>query len=250
MIYGLTRDRFLGGRLTLAQPAKGFRSGVDAVFLAAAVPARPGESVLELGLGVGAASLCLAARVPGLGQVGVELQPAYADLARENASANGIALEVVTSDLRTLPVDLKSRSFDHVMANPPYFLRHRGTAAPDGGRETALGEDVPLADWVDAGLRRLKPGGRLTLILKAERLQDALCACDARAGSLLIKPLAPRLDRAAELVILQVRKGGRGALRLLAPLILHEGDRHEKDGESYRPEVRDILREAAPLPLA
>lgn len=60
-----SHDQFLGGRLMVAQPKTGYRAGVDPVLLAASVPAVRGESVLELGCGVGVASLCLAARVPG-----------------------------------------------------------------------------------------------------------------------------------------------------------------------------------------
>ncbi|MFZ2468854.1 MAG: methyltransferase, partial [Parvibaculum sedimenti] len=37
-----TDDGFLGGRLQLLQPAKGYRAGIDAVLLAASVPARHG----------------------------------------------------------------------------------------------------------------------------------------------------------------------------------------------------------------
>jgi tRNA1Val (adenine37-N6)-methyltransferase len=44
-----TFDAFLGGRITLEQPTKGYRAGVDPVLLAASVPARAGQSVLELG---------------------------------------------------------------------------------------------------------------------------------------------------------------------------------------------------------
>ena len=59
-------DGFLGGQLRLAQPKIGYRAGVDPVLLAAACPAQRGQEVLELGCGVGVASLCLGRRVPGL----------------------------------------------------------------------------------------------------------------------------------------------------------------------------------------
>ena len=78
----LSQDGFLGGRLAIWQPRVGYRAAMDPVLLAAAVAARAGESVLELGCGVGVASLCLGSRVPGLALTGLELQPAYARLAR------------------------------------------------------------------------------------------------------------------------------------------------------------------------
>jgi tRNA1(Val) A37 N6-methylase TrmN6 len=246
---GTTRDGFLGGRLVLEQPARGYRAGVDPVLLAAAVPARPGQAVLELGCGVGAASLCLGARVGGLALTGVELQPAYAALARRNAVANGIGMEVLQADIARLPADLRARAFDHVIANPPYYLPARRSAAADAGRETALAEDLPLAGWIDAGVRRLRPGGRLTLIQRADRLADLLAGCDGRLGDLRLLPIAPREGRPAELVILRARKGARGASRLLAPLVLHEGARHERDGDSYREAIVRVLRGGGELPV-
>ncbi|MCX7644929.1 MAG: methyltransferase [Rhodobacteraceae bacterium] len=249
MAGGLTRDRFLGGRLTLEQPAAGYRAGIDAVLLAAAVPARPGDAVLELGLGTGAASLCLAARVGGLSLCGLELRPDHAELARRNAATNGIALEVVEGDVAALPASLRARAFDHVLMNPPYHRRSEGTPAADAGREAALGEGAPLAAWAGAAARRLRPGGTLTAIQAARRLPDLLAALGGSLGSVTVLPVAPRAGRPARLVILSARKGGRGAFRLMAPLVLHEGDRHLRDAESYRPEVQAILRDAAALPL-
>ena len=46
-----TSDDFLGGRITVLQPQKGHRSGSDAIWLQAAVPAKKGESVLDAGWG-------------------------------------------------------------------------------------------------------------------------------------------------------------------------------------------------------
>jgi tRNA1(Val) A37 N6-methylase TrmN6 len=243
----LTRDGFLDGRVRIWQPRDGFRSGIDAVFLAAAVPARPGDRVLELGIGAGAASLCLAARVPGLRLTGVELQPAYAALARANAEAAGIALEVVAADLAALPAGLRRQTFEQVLMNPPYFPLHGRTPSPDAGREAARGRARPLADWVAAAARRLAAGGTLTLIIRAEALPEALAACAGRVGSLAAKPLAPHAGRPARLVLLRGRKGGRGAFRLCAPLVLHRGDRHAGAGDSYTPEARAILRDGAAL---
>ncbi len=245
----LTADKFLGGRLILMQPRKGYRAGVDPVFLAACVNAHPGESVLELGCGVGAAILSLGKRVEGLRLVGVEIQPDYADLARINAFENNLDLEVHTADLNDLPTELREESFDHVIMNPPYHLRKNGPGAPDPGRELALAGKTPLRDWIAAATRRLRPRGHLTLIQKAERLPEVLAGLDEPMGSVLVKPLAPREGRAATLMLVHARKGGRGAFRLAAPLILHDGSEHVGDAESYRQEVSAILREGVALPL-
>lgn len=243
----LTRDAFLGGQLHLLQPQRGYRAGVDPVFLAASVPARAGQTVLELGCGAGAAILCLAARVAGLHLHGVEIQPAYADLARRNGDLNGQALQVATADLGALPAELRAVQFDHVIANPPYYRAGRHSQASDQGRARALSEETALDVWLDAAARRLRPRGFLHMIQRVERLPDMLSSCQGRLGSIEVLPLAPRMDRAAELVILRARKEGRAEFRLHAPVILHDGARHQRDGDGYRPEIEHVLRQGAPL---
>ena len=245
----LTTDGFLSGRLRLRQPRTGYRAATDPVLMAAAVPARRGESILELGCGAGVASLCLAARVPGVALTGLELQPDYAELARWNAMDNGVALRIVVGDLADLPAELRAESFDHVMANPPYYPARGGTAAADPGRETALREATPLAAWIDTAIRRLKPGGWLTVIQLAERLPDLLAGLDARMGSVRVLPLAARAGRPAGRIILHARKGGRAPFRLCAPLVLHAGPEHLADGEDYTPLVRAVLRDGAALDI-
>ncbi|MBU2891481.1 tRNA1(Val) (adenine(37)-N6)-methyltransferase [Celeribacter halophilus] len=244
----LSRDAFLDGQIHVFQPKRGYRAGVDPVLLAAATPARSGQTVLELGCGAGVASLCLHARVAGLSLTGIEVQPFYAALAQRNAVENGADMTVCDADLRDLPQDIRARSFDHVIANPPYYERARSTASEDEGRDIALAGETPLATWVDVAARRLAPKGYLTMIQKADRLPELLCALEGRLGSVRVRAVQPRVGRVAELVLVQARKSGRAGFVLEAPLIMHQGLRHERDGESYAENVLKILRSGADLP--
>lgn len=246
--HDLTHDQFLGGRLTISQPKSGYRAGVDPVLLAAATPARPGQSVLELGCGSGVASLCLSARVDGVSVTGVELQPDYAELARRNAEHLRVDMSVVTADLRDLPSELRTRSFDHVIANPPYFQRQAGTASAEPGREIGLAGDTPLQDWMSVAAKRLHPKGGVTMIQDMRRLPDMLIAsAKTDLGSIEVLPIASRAGRRPHLLLFRARKGGRAAFVMHAPLIMHEGARHMVDGESYSADVSAILRDGAAL---
>lgn len=244
----LSDDKFLMGRLRLLQPVKGYRAATDPVLLAAACPARAGESVLDLGCGAGAAALCLAARVPGVVLAGLEVQPDYADLARRNAARNGLEMEVVEGDLAAMPRVLR-RDFDHVIANPPYYDAG-GSPSPVAARDRALRVATPIAAWVAAAGARLRPGGWLTMIFATQCLPEALAALPPKLGSAAVLPLEPRIGRAPPRVILQARKGGRAAFRLLAPVTLHEGAAHDGDRENYTPLARAVLREGADLSAA
>ncbi|MEY4306173.1 MAG: hypothetical protein RIT52_2348, partial [Pseudomonadota bacterium] len=203
----LSRDAFLCGKLHLWQPIKGYRAATDPVLLAAACPATPGQSVLDLGCGAGAAALCLGARVPGLHLAGLEVQPAYAALARRNAAANGQTMQVETGDLVHMPKALR-RDFDHVIANPPYYPAG-GTPSPVAARARALQVETPLGDWVQAAARRLAPGGWLTLICGADGLPQVLAAMGSKLGSASVLPLQPREGRPALRILLRARKGGK-----------------------------------------
>ncbi len=246
----VTRDAFLGGKLHILQPRHGFRSGIDAVLLAASVPAAAGERVLELGCGVGVASLCLHARVDGLSLVGVELQADYAALAESNAASNKADLQVVTTDLRTLPDWLRQEQFAQVMMNPPYYNRTKGSAAGDDGRDLALAGDTPLLDWLNTGLKRLAPKGTLTLIQHITRLPEVLVALEGRLGSLVVRPIAGRAGLPPKLFLLQGRHSGRAAFTMRPTLFTHAGVTHPGDTEHYTPELQAILRDGVAFAIA
>ncbi|WP_439577067.1 tRNA1(Val) (adenine(37)-N6)-methyltransferase [Elioraea sp.] len=246
----MTEDALLGGRVRLCQPAEGFRAAIDPVLLAAAVPARPGDRVLEAGTGSGAAALCLLARVAGARVVGIERNAALAELARTNAALNGNGdrFLVVTGDLATRATARAAAAHGacaHAMANPPFHLG--GTVSPlaprrEAGHESA---EVALALWVAAMARRLAPRGTLTLVLPPARLPDAIAALgEAGIGGLALLPLWPRAGAAARRVIVQGIKGGRAPCRLLPGVALHRAE------GGYTDAAERVLREADALALS
>jgi tRNA1(Val) A37 N6-methylase TrmN6 len=242
----LTDDMLLGGRVRFSQPARGYRVAIDPVLLAAAVPARPGERVLDAGAGTGAASLCLAARVPECHIVGLELQRALQRIASYNVTQNGLdgRVAMIEGRLERPPPRLAAASFDHVMTNPPHLAAAAASPSPDRERALAHAEtNLDLAGWLAGCLRMLRHDGRLTLIHRPERLSEVLAALLGRAGEAIVFPLWPAAGRSARRVLIQARKGARGPLRLAPGLVLH--DAHG----GFCAQVEDVLRHGRALDL-
>jgi tRNA1Val (adenine37-N6)-methyltransferase len=242
-----SRDGFLGGRVVITQPVTGFRASMDAVLLAAAVPAKPNQTILELGCGVGTAFCCLSYRVAGLSITGVELQQSYAGLAIGNAAANSVLAEIMTADLSHPPEALKQQSFDQVMMNPPFYATDSGTPSINSGRDAALREQTPLSEWTTFAAKRLKQGGFLTIIVAADRLQDLLLGLPETLGSSEIKPVHSRRKKVASRILLRARKGGRAALKLFPALEIHEQEKHEFDGKDFTHQADEILSNGVKL---
>lgn len=242
-----TCDDLLGGLIRLTQPRAGQRASADAVMLAAAVTARAGQRVLELGCGSGVGMLCLAARIPDITVTGVELQPELVTLCAHNIAANGMSdrLAVQQGDIRQPLAGLEAGSFDQVFANPPYFDAARHRVSPHAGRAAARseGEEANLGHWIAALLRYARPGGGLTLIHKADRLADLLGGLNGRAGAIRVIPLCSRAGQPAKRVILRAVKGSKAPLTLEPDVILHQ-----PDGQ-YLPGIEAVLRTGMAFPV-
>lgn len=239
-----THDTLLGGRVLLEQPrARGLRAGLDAVLLAAAVPARAGERVVEAGCGSGAGFLCLATRIPGLRVVAVEREASLAALADANARGNGVAAEVVRGDVAERGLGSRLGPVRHGFANPPYWPG--GTAPPETLRARATHEQgAALEDWAAFLAAAIEVGGTATLILPAARFDAGVSALRGSGfGALTLLPLAPRAGMPAKRVLVQGRRGGRGPARVLPPFTLHGAD------GAFTAEAEAVLRDAAALPM-
>jgi tRNA1(Val) A37 N6-methylase TrmN6 len=239
-------DTLLGGRVKLRQPLEGYRVAIDPVILAAAVPAGAQDRVLDIGCGTGAASLCLAARVPGCHVVGLERDPDVARLAAENIARNDFVarLSAVEGDLLAPPALLAPGSFTQVMANPPFLEAARASASPVAARAAAAVEsEATLADWIDFALVMLRDKGTLTMIHRADRLGDLLAALNGRAGGIIVFPLWPGEGKPAKRILLQAKKGSAAPLTFAQGLVLHRADGRNSEA------AEATLRHGAALPL-
>src|SRR5262249_4797296 len=245
-----TEDAVLGGRLVLRQPRRGHRVGHDAILLAAATPAKAGEHAVDLGAGVGAAGLALAARVPGLAVTLVEIDVALAALAGENISRNRFAdgLRAVTLDV-TAPARafaaaaLPPGSAARVLMNPPFNDPATMRGSPDAARRRAH-VSAGIAPWLRSAERLLASGGTVTLIWRADGLADLLAALARSFGAVTVQPVHPRPDAPAIRVLVRAVKGSRAPLALLPGLVLADAEGRPSA------EAEAVLRHGAALPLA
>ena len=244
----ITDDAILNGRLRLLQPKRGHRFGHDAILLAATVPAQPQDRVAEFGAGVGAASLALLSRVPGVQLTLFEIDDELCALARENIARNGfsdrarvIAGDVMMHTAEDLPAR-RAAPFDQVFMNPP-FNPASLQASPDPARRTAhAGDRELLKAWVNRAHDMLGSTGSLTLIWRADGLNDVLHVLAKDFGGITVIPVYPAPGRAAIRIIASGTKQDRSPLRILPPLTLNDRNQTPTD------EAEALLRHGGAWP--
>ncbi len=242
----LTEDTLLDGRVKLTQPECGYRVAIDPVLLAAAVPAKAGERVLDVGAGSGAAALCLASRLPHVRIDGIELQASLLALAQRNVRQNGfeLRLRIRLGDLLDPPLSFRECAYDHVMANPPHFDAAKGSRPAHPGRRLAHVEDVArLSDWVRFAVCMVKPEGTLTFLHRFDRLDELLGLLAGELGAIRVLPLRANAGKPAKRVLVQGRKGAQGEPTHANALLLQD------DEGAYTRELEAVLRKGAALAL-
>jgi len=248
-----TIDAFHRGAFQLVQPAgKGHRAGLDAMVLAAAVPNGFSGRLADLGAGAGAAGLAVAARCPEAQVVLVEREAEMAACARQSLelTANaGLAgrIEVLEADVELSGKDreqagLSDRAFDFVIMNPP-FNAAADRATPDLLRRQAHVMESGLFErWLRTAAAIARPEAEVAIIARPASLGDILAALEGRFGSPRALPIHPRPEANAIRIVVRARKGARGMLSLLPPLVLHE-----RDGRAFTERADAVINGKATL---
>ncbi len=223
-----TRDTLFGGRVSLAQPARGrgYRVNVDAVLLGAFAAGALGEkrrarrahAAFDLGAGVGAVGLTLLHLDAAEHVTLLEIDPALAKLARENAKANGWSerIHVVRADVTDVAA-VPPGAADLVVCNPPYIEPGRGRAPAAASARARSG---PLAVFLDAARRLAGRRARICLIYPA--IEATTLLLELRARGLEPKRLRAvhgRAEDQARVVLVESAAGRPGGLVIEAPLV-------------------------------
>jgi tRNA1(Val) A37 N6-methylase TrmN6 len=243
----LTEDAFLGGKLRVLQPEKGYRAGIDAVFLGACIPVHEGDTVFEAGIGVGVASLCLLSRLANIHVTGIEINARYAMMCEENAKRNGFAnnVQVIHADVNeALRKDLASMpqhgTFAHAFANPPYYEDSKVTTSPTllKAQAHSFGAD-DLELWIKLMYHMVGLRGTVTMVHRADTLGKILTVMEEKFGDIRVAPLYAREGTAASRVIVQGVRGSKAPMQLLPGLILHG------EGNAFTDDAEAVLRDGA-----
>ena len=239
-----SEDYLLGGRVLIRQPTTGYRVAIDPIFLAASIQAEAGETVLDIGAGVGAASLCLAVRCPEVRVIGVELHRESVRYAADNIQLNNLRnrVEILHGDLLRSPPRLAAGTFSHVMTNPPYLDASSHNISPHETKaQSNLEGEASLEQWARFCLLMVKPKGSITFIYRVDRLDYILGLFNGKLGNIKLYPLWPGQNKPAKRILIQGTKNTHGALRLQPGMILHQ------QKGAYTEEADQILRHAQPI---
>ena len=234
-----TTNYLLDKKVTIYQPSDGYRAAIDAVLLSSlAAVTKPGKSILDVGSGTGAVSLCLAERFKQLRPkiTGLEIQQELVELSNKSAAANGFGefLEYIYYDIRKKNVFLEQ--YDHVVTNPPYS--EADMVSPKPGKATAHNhEDFSLKEWLDFCLKRVKPKGFFYTINRASAVDEILSVLNGRAGNMMIVPVYSKAGQEAKRVMVVAQKDSKAPSRISTGLVMHD-----EDGE-YSFSAQKILKE-------
>lgn len=233
-------DGFLDGRLTVEQPKKGFRAGLDSVLLGASLMGASGR-LLDLGAGAGAAGLVALANNPGLEAVFAENDPALLELSNRNIERNGFAGRARTALADAVSGEgIERGGFDFVIANPPFYDPARHTVSPSAPAAHSQKDEL-IGEWARIAAQALKPGGSALFVHHAQSLDTLRDAFSRHFGTVIVQPLAPYPGARPIRVLLRGSEGEEGVVELPAISV------HALKGGPFAPQVEAALRGRAGL---
>ena len=227
--------------LKILQKTAGFRFGMDAVLLSDFVRAKTQATVADFGTGTGILPLLMWGRGKGQRFEAFEIQREMADMARRSVALNGLSarIRVHEASVEEAPSLLSSGSVDVIVCNPPYgtpgaTLHNLGLSKDLARHQDPRG----LKPWFTAAYRLLRGRGRMALIYPAPMMLSLMN--DLSRAALIPKRfrmIYPRVDKPANLVLVEAVKDARPTLQPEPPLIVYE-----QDG-TMTPELRKIYHQ-------
>ena len=247
MIKENSKNKFLGGKLTILQQREGFRAGHDSVLLASSIPAKKGDKCLELGIGAGVVSLCLMKRVPGLSVIGIDNDRDIIKLLKENISLNGFDdhISVIKGDLNDGSnkfKNLKKHSFDHIFSNPPFYEKGEIVLPKNINKRNAYyGEKDFINNWIKLSLTFVKSKGSITFINHMKNFPDILSLFKNSMGDVTVIPIFTNVEKPATRFLISGVRDSKKPLKLKRGLILNT-----RNGKTPK-KIENILRHGKPL---
>jgi len=241
-----TEDHPFRGRVTVYQPAKGFRYSVDAFILIdfASHPISNSEPLsidaAEFGSGTGIVAMGLAL-YDSVGHItGLEITEELAQMGRRGVVASGLSEKVtlLTGDYKNPTASgLKPDFYDLVVSNPPYRPVGKGRVSPDMSRAVARHEIAAnLEDLVRAAARILKSNGSFCVIYVPERLPELFEKLKQyRLEPRRMRFVHPDRETPARMVLVEAKKSSAKGLEISPPLYVQDekGNYTEEMGKAF-----------------
>ncbi len=233
-----TKDFLLNKKVQILQPINGYRASSDAVILSAMLESFDKEQkILDMGSGTGAISLCLAKRLKNAKVLGLEIQDELINLSNESAKINGFQnrVEFVKHNIKEKRIEMHDK-FDICVTNPPYS--EVDMRSPKDYKATAHNFDgLTLKDWINFGIRALKPRGKLYMINRAEALSEIISIIYGKMGAIKVVPIYSKAGEDAKRIVIIAQKDSKKALVIDKGIVVHNND------GSYSLDANKILLE-------
>ena len=214
-----TMDKFLGNKVLLKQSSIGLRATSDSVLLAALVPIKHNETVLDVGAGNGVIGCCINARTP-CHITAIEIQDSLGKLVQENALQNDCHMNLVQHDILSPRDPLKGKLFHHIVTNPPFYENSKNIRK-NLEQKKAYVQNFDLKKWLEYCLRHLRAKGSFCLIHRPEMLGKILPILEKKLGNIEIFPVVSKEGENANRILIRGYLNKRGSLILHSPLIMH-----------------------------
>jgi tRNA1(Val) A37 N6-methylase TrmN6 len=217
-----------------------FSYSLDAVLLAhfAYMPVNRGN-MLDLCTGNGVIPLLLSTRTKGH-IIGLDIQERLTNMANRNVAINHLEdrIDIIHGDLKVRQAGLRQSFYDVVTCNPPYFPTPKETEHNENEFLTIARHEVhcTLEDVIKACKLYVRPGGKVALVHRPERLVDIITFMrNYRLEPKRMQLVYPKQGKEANTLLMEAVRDGKPGLKIADPLYIYD-----KSGR-YTDDARRII---------